>query len=265
MRHDVTYSPYVEVDEICNLDCPASPLYYQAHRVKTINWSVHGSIDYLAPDKRCKAKVLLVSSSELSEDTLRDPSMRAKTATSTTGGPRACYDEGNRCAETIFYDYHSQHGVASKVVQTFNTDAPGKQFNDGCVLSNFIYQSLQGEPITVCGAGNQISSFCSVGDLIEGIVVLIATGPKVTGSIYVGDLLEVTIMELANEIRARTGCNTEIERPVEDPGRRCPHISLMTSLAKWQPKILLQTGLLLTIENFLSRFKLHEPAGSFGI
>lgn len=253
MRHDVTFPLYVEVDEIYNLACPASPVHYQFDPVQTTKTSVHGAINMLGLAKRVKAKILQASTSEVYGSPLQHPQKESYWGNVNPLGPRSCYDEGKRCAETLFFDYHRQHKLRIRVVRIFNTYGPRMLPNDGRVVSNFIIQALRGKPITVHGDGSQTRSFCYVDDLIDGLVRLMEAPDEITGPINLGNPCECTILELADKIVAKTGSRSEIvlrPLPQDDPTRRCPDISLAQASLGWQPTIGLDEGLDRTIAYF---------------
>jgi UDP-glucuronate decarboxylase len=253
IRHDVTFPLYVEVDEICNLACPASPVHYQRDPVQTTKTSVHGAINMLGLAKRLRAKIFQASTSEVYGDPTVHPQTEDYRGNVNPIGPRACYDEGKRCAETLFFDYHRQHKLRIRVARIFNTYGPRMHPNDGRVVSNFIVQALRGDPITLYGNGSQTRAFCYVDDLIEGWVRLMAAPDDVTGPINIGNPVETTVAELADKIIDLTGSRSKIERrplPVDDPTQRCPDISRAKSLLGWEPKVPLETGLKKTIEYF---------------
>jgi UDP-glucuronate decarboxylase len=246
MRHDVTFPLYVEVDEIFNLACPASPVHYQFDPVQTTKTSVIGAINMLGLAKRVGAKILQASTSEVYGDPTIHPQTEDYRGNVNPLGPRACYDEGKRCAETLFFDYHRQHKTAIKVVRIFNTYGPRMHPNDGRVVSNFIVQALQGKDITLYGDGTQTRAFCYVDDLIEGFVRMMATGPEVTGPINIGNPHEIPVRELAERVIALTGSRSRIMHrplPVDDPLQRCPDIAMARSVLGWQPTVHLDTGL----------------------
>jgi UDP-glucuronate decarboxylase len=259
MRHDVTFPLYVEVDEIYNLACPASPIHYQFDPVQTTKTSVIGAINMLGLAKRVKAKVFQASTSEVYGDPTIHPQTEDYRGNVNPIGPRACYDEGKRAAETLFFDYHRQHRLRVKVIRIFNTYGPRMHPNDGRVVSNFIVQALKGEPITIYGTGDQTRAFCYVDDMIEGFLRLMATPDEITGPINVGNPVETTVRELAEKIIALTGSKSRIESrplPVDDPIQRCPDITKARTLLNWEPRVPLQTGLEKTIayfDNLLSR------------
>ncbi len=256
IRHDVTFPFYVEVDEIYNLACPASPVHYQFDPVQTTKTSVHGAINMLGLAKRVKAKIFQASTSEVYGDPTMHPQQEEYWGNVNPIGPRACYDEGKRCAETLFFDYHRQHNLRIRVARIFNTYGPRMHPNDGRVVSNFIMQALQGKPISIFGEGHQTRAFCYVDDLIEGFVRLMATPDSVTGPINLGNPAEMTVRELAERIIRLTKSSSTLEfkpLPVNDPTQRCPDISKAKKYLDWEPKVDLETGLKRTIEYF-SRF-----------
>jgi UDP-glucuronate decarboxylase len=262
MRHDVTFPLYVEVDEIFNLACPASPVHYQFDPVQTTKTSVIGAINMLGLAKRVGAKILQASTSEVYGDPTIHPQTEDYRGNVNPLGPRACYDEGKRCAETLFFDYHRQHKVNIKVVRIFNTYGPRMHPNDGRVVSNFIVQALRGEDITLYGDGSQTRAFCYVDDLIEGFIRLMATGPDFTGPINVGNPHEIQVRELAERTINLTGSQSRIVHrplPQDDPLQRCPDITLARSVLNWAPTIDLDAGLGHTIAYF--RQMLAESAG----
>ncbi|HEV2161117.1 MAG TPA: UDP-glucuronic acid decarboxylase family protein [Stellaceae bacterium] len=253
MRHDVCFPLYVEVDEIYNLACPASPIHYQFDPVQTTKTSVIGAINMLGLAKRVKAKVFQASTSEIYGDPSVHPQTEDYRGNVNTLGPRACYDEGKRCAETLFFDYLRQHKLRIKVARIFNTYGPRMHPNDGRVVSNFIVQALKNESITVYGDGKQTRAFCYVDDLIEGFVRLMGSPDTVTGPINLGNPVETTVGELAEKIIAMTGSRSKIERrplPVDDPVQRCPDIGQAKKVLGWQPRVPLETGLQHTIAYF---------------
>jgi UDP-glucuronate decarboxylase len=256
LRHDVTFPLYVEVDEIYNLACPASPVHYQYDPVQTTKTSVHGAINMLGLAKRIKAKILQASTSEVYGDPLVHPQREDYRGHVNPIGFRSCYDEGKRCAETLFFDYRRQHNVAIKVARIFNTYGPRMHPNDGRVVSNFIVQALANDPITIYGQGKQTRSFCYVDDLIEGLMRLMATDDDFTGPVNIGNPQEFTILELAQKVIKLTGSSSELvfkPLPSDDPLQRKPDISLATAELGWQPRIALEQGLKKTIEYFRSR------------
>jgi len=255
MRHDVTFPLYVEVDEIYNLACPASPVHYQFDPVQTTKTSVHGAINMLGLAKRVKAKILQASTSEVYGDPEVHPQTEGYWGHVNPIGIRSCYDEGKRCAETLFFDYHRQHSLRIKVARIFNTYGPRMQPNDGRVVSNFIVQALRGEPITIFGNGSQTRSFCYVDDLIEALMRTMATPDEFTGPVNVGNPGEFTIMQLAKLVVAMTGSGSGIEfRPLpgDDPTQRQPDITLARKALDWEPGVALEAGLAKTIEYFRS-------------
>jgi UDP-glucuronate decarboxylase len=253
MRHDVTMPLYVEVDEIYNMACPASPIHYQFDPVQTTKTSVHGAINVLGLAKRVRAKVLQASTSEVYGDPAIHPQVEAYWGNVNPIGPRSCYDEGKRCAETLFFDYWRQHKLQIKVARIFNTYGPRMHVKDGRVVSNFIVQALKGEPITLYGNGQQTRSFCYVDDLVDGLMRLMATDSDVTGPINLGNPSEFTIAELANIVLEMTGSRSEIVHhplPTDDPRQRQPDISLAGEVLGWKPKAELREGLRRTIDYF---------------
>tara|TARA_A100001011_G_scaffold348884_1_gene387039 strand:+ start:218 stop:1183 length:966 start_codon:yes stop_codon:yes gene_type:complete len=253
MRHDVTFPLYVEVDEIYNLACPASPVHYQHDPVQTTKTSVHGAINMLGLAKRTGAKILQASTSEVYGDPEIHPQPEGYKGNVNPIGPRSCYDEGKRCAETLFFDYRRQHGLGIKVARIFNTYGPNMHPNDGRVVSNFIVQALSGRDITIYGDGSQTRSFCYVDDLVEGFVRLMNSCDTVTGPVNLGNPGEFTIKELAELVIAQTKANIKLtfqELPEDDPLQRCPDITLAQSLLDWQPNIALARGLEMTIPYF---------------
>jgi UDP-glucuronate decarboxylase len=253
LRHDITFPLYVEVDEIYNLACPASPIHYQLDPVQTTKTSVHGAINMLGLAKRLRAGILQASTSEVYGDPTMHPQREEYWGNVNPIGPRSCYDEGKRCAETLFFDYWRQHRLRIKVARIFNTYGPRMHPNDGRVVSNFIVQALKGEPITIFGDGNQTRSFCYVSDLIEALVRLMGTSDSVTGPVNLGNPAEFTIGQLANRIVALTGSRSTIEYPplpANDPRQRQPDISLATATIGWKPVVELEEGLAMTIAYF---------------
>jgi UDP-glucuronate decarboxylase len=253
MRHDVCFPLYVEVDEIYNLACPASPIHYQHDPVQTTKTSVSGAINMLGLAKRLRAKIFQSSTSEVYGDPNIHPQTEAYRGNVNPIGPRACYDEGKRCAETLFFDYHRQHKLRIRVARIFNTYGPRMHPNDGRVVSNFIVQALKNEPITLYGDGSQTRAFCYVDDLIEGFVRLMGAADDVTGPINLGNPVETTVAELAQKIIALTGSRSKLEHrplPVDDPVQRCPDIGRAKSVLGWEPKVPLETGLKRTIAFF---------------
>ena len=253
MRHDVTFPLYVEVDEIYNLACPASPKHYQYDPVQTTKTSVHGAINMLGLAKRTRAKILQASTSEVYGDPEVHPQPESYNGSVNPVGLRSCYDEGKRCAETLFFDYRRQHDLRIKVARIFNTYGPNMQPNDGRVISNFIVQALKGEDITVYGDGSQTRSFCYVDDLVEGLIRLMATDGQLTGPINLGNPAEFTIKELAKKIIAKTGTKSVIvfrDLPEDDPMQRCPDTGLAEKELEWKPIVFLDDGLEKTINYF---------------
>jgi UDP-glucuronate decarboxylase len=253
MRHDVTFPLYVEVDEIYNLACPASPIHYQYDPVQTTKTSVHGAINMLGLAKRLKAKILQASTSEIYGDPIVHPQTEDYWGNVNPIGPRSCYDEGKRCAETLFFDYRRQHRMPIKVARIFNTYGPRMHPNDGRVVSNFIVQALKGEPITVYGDGSQTRSFCFASDLVSGLIALMDSGPEITGPINLGNPVEFTVRELAALVITLTGSRSKIVHeplPHDDPRQRKPDISLAKAQLGWEPKISLDQGLRQTIAYF---------------
>jgi UDP-glucuronate decarboxylase len=255
MRHDVTFPLYVEVDEIFNMACPASPVHYQFDPVQTTKTSVHGAINMLGLAKRVRARILQASTSEVYGDPKIHPQREDYWGHVNPIGLRACYDEGKRCAETLFFDYYRQHQVSIKVARIFNTYGPRMHPQDGRVVSNFIMQALKNEPITLYGDGSQTRSFCYVDDLVEGLIRLMNSDPAVTGPVNLGNPGEFTIRQLAEKVIALTGSRSELvfhPLPSDDPRQRQPDISLALAKLGWQPTIQLETGLKKTIEYFAS-------------
>jgi UDP-glucuronate decarboxylase len=255
LRHDITFPLYVEVDEIYNLACPASPVHYQRDPVQTTKTSVHGAINMLGLAKRVGAKILQASTSEVYGDPEIHPQDEAYWGRVNPIGPRACYDEGKRCAETLFFDYYRQHGLRIKVARIFNTYGPRMLPDDGRVVSNFITQAIDGEPITIFGDGRQTRSFCYVADLVRGLVALMDTPDDRTGPVNLGNPDELTVRELADTIVAMTGSNSELRTeplPADDPRQRRPDITQARELLDWAPDTPLEQGLQRTIDYFRS-------------
>jgi UDP-glucuronate decarboxylase len=253
MRHDVTFPLYVEVDEIYNLACPASPIHYQFDPVQTTKTSVHGAINMLGLAKRVRARLFQASTSEVYGDPSQHPQTEDYWGNVNPIGPRSCYDEGKRCAETLCFDYHRQHGLQIKVARIFNTYGPRMHPYDGRVVSNFIVQALKGEPITIYGDGSQTRSFCYADDLIAGFLLMMATPDDVTGPINLGNPGEFTILQLAEKVLELTGSTSVIVRrplPENDPMQRRPDISRARALLGWEPTIALEQGLGKTIAYF---------------
>jgi UDP-glucuronate decarboxylase len=253
MRHDITFPLFVEVDEIYNLACPASPIHYQFDPVQTTKTSVIGAINMLGLAKRVKAKVFQASTSEIYGDPTVHPQVESYRGNVNPIGPRACYDEGKRCAETLFFDYYRQHHLRIRVARIFNTYGPRMHPNDGRVVSNFIVQALKNEPITIYGDGSQTRAFCFVDDLVEGFLRMMAAGEEATGPVNLGNPVETTVETLAETIIGLTGSRSQLVRralPVDDPVQRCPDISQARALLDWEPRVPLATGLARTIAYF---------------
>jgi UDP-glucuronate decarboxylase len=253
MRHDVTFPLYVEVDEVYNLACPASPIHYQFDPVQTTKTSVHGAINMLGLAKRCKAKILQASTSEVYGDPEVHPQTESYWGRVNPVGIRSCYDEGKRCAETLFFDYWRQHKLRIKVIRIFNTYGPRMHPNDGRVVSNFIVQALKGEDITIYGDGKQSRSFCYVDDLVEGMIRMMDSEDDFTGPVNIGNTGEFTMLELAEKVIAMTGSRSKIKYmplPQDDPRQRRPDTSLAKKMLDWEPSIALDAGLKRTIEYF---------------
>ena len=253
LRHDVTFPLYVEVDEIYNLACPASPIHYQFDPVQTTKTSVHGAINMLGLAKRIKAKIFQASTSEVYGDPKVHPQREDYWGHVNPVGLRSCYDEGKRCAETLFFDYRRQHNLRIKVARIFNTYGSRMHPHDGRVVSNFIVQALKGEPITIYGDGTQTRSFCYVDDLIEGFIRLMNTPDEFTGPVNLGNPSEFTIRELAEKVIALTGSKSKLvfkPLPSDDPTQRCPDIALAKQNLQWSPKVPLEEGLRRTIDYF---------------
>lgn len=253
MRQDICFPLYVEVDQIYNLACPASPIHYQFDPVQTTKVSVIGAINMLGLAKRVKARILQASTSEIYGDPSVHPQPESYWGNVNTIGPRACYDEGKRCAETLFFDYHRQHNLDIKVVRIFNTYGPRMHPNDGRVVSNFIIQALQGLPITIYGDGQQSRSFCYVDDLVEGFLRMMDTGDDFPGPVNLGNPNEFTIKELAEQVLDLTGSKSQLNNkllPQDDPRQRQPDISLAREKLGWEPKTQLRAGLIRTIDYF---------------
>lgn len=253
MRHDITFPLYVEVDEIYNLACPASPVHYQFDPVQTTKTSVIGAINMLGLAKRTGAKILQASTSEVYGDPTVHPQKEDYRGNVNSLGPRACYDEGKRCAETLFFDYFRQHRVRIKVVRIFNTYGPRMHPNDGRVVSNFIVQALQGQDITIYGDGSQTRAFCYVDDLIDGLARLMATEDHVTGPVNLGNPTEIPVRELAERILRMAGSSSRVVTgplPPDDPLQRCPDIDRARALLGWEPVVALETGIRQTIDYF---------------
>lgn len=253
LRHDITFPIFIEVDEIYNLACPASPIYYQYDPVQTTKTSVHGVINMLGLTKRVRARILQASTSEVYGDPEMHPQPEDYWGRVNPIGPRACYDEGKRCAETLFFDYYRQYKLDIKVARIFNTYGPRMHPNDGRVVSNFIVQALQNKPITIYGNGSQTRSFCYVTDLIDGLVALMDSANGFTGPVNLGNPDEFTIAELAEKVRLKTNSRSQVvlaEQPQDDPMQRRPDIGLAEEKLGWTPKVSLDEGLDSTIEYF---------------
>lgn len=268
MRHDVTFPLYVEVDEIYNLACPASPIHYQFDPVQTTKTSVHGAINMLGLAKRVRAKIFQASTSEVYGDPAEHPQREEYWGNVNPIGFRSCYDEGKRCAETLFFDYHRQHRLRIKVARIFNTYGPRMHPNDGRVVSNFIVQALRGEEISIYGNGSQSRAFCYVDDMIDGFVRMMDTPDSVTGPVNLGNPSEFTIRELAERVIELTGSSSKISYkplPHDDPRQRCPDISKARELLNWQPVTSLNEGLLKTINYFENQLSglVESPSLSF--
>ena len=264
MRHDVTFPLYVEVDEIYNLACPASPVHYQHDPVQTTKTSVHGAINMLGLAKRVKARIFQASTSEVYGDPEVHPQPESYWGRVNPIGPRACYDEGKRCAETLFFDYHRQHRLRIKVARIFNTYGPRMHPNDGRVVSNFIVQALKNEPITLYGDGNQTRSFCYVADMIDGFLRLMNSPDDVTGPINLGNPVEFSMRELAEVVIDITGSRSAIQHrplPQDDPRQRQPDISLAREQLGWQPGVELGKGLQATIAYFEDLLEADQQQG----
>lgn len=261
MRHDVTFPLYVEVDEIYNLACPASPVHYQHDPVQTTKTSVHGAINMLGLAKRLNCRILQASTSEVYGDPQQHPQTEDYWGHVNPIGVRSCYDEGKRCAETLFFDYHRQNGLAIKVARIFNTYGPRMHPKDGRVVSNFIWQALNGTPITIYGDGSQTRSFCYVDDLVRGLISLMETDDSVTGPINIGNPGEFSILELAEKVMGQIGGESRLVReplPSDDPLQRCPDITRARNLLNWEPTIPLAEGLVPTIAYFRELLAEHE-------
>jgi UDP-glucuronate decarboxylase len=262
LRHDVTFPLYVEVDQIYHLACPASPVHYQRDPVQTTKTAVHGSINMLGLAKRTGARILLTSTSEIYGDPTVHPQTEDYWGNVNPIGPRSCYDEGKRAAETLFFDYHRQHHLSIKVVRLFNTYGPRMHVKDGRVVSSFVVSALCGHPITVFGDGSQTRSFCYIDDTVEGLISMIASPDEVTGPINLGNPEEVTVQGLADLVTELTGSSARVEYlplPIDDPARRRPDITRAREQLGWQPTVPLRQGLSRTIEFF------REYLGAEGI
>jgi UDP-glucuronate decarboxylase len=258
MRFDVTFPLYVEVDEIYHLACPASPVFYQRDPVQTTKTCVHGSINMLGLAKRCGAKILLASTSEVYGDPAVHPQEESYWGNVNPIGVRSCYDEGKRCAETLFFDYYRQHRLRIKVARIFNTYGPRMLSNDGRVVSSFIVQALTGKALTVFGDGSQTRSFCYVDDLVDGLVALMNTDDDVTGPINLGNPTEFTMLELATKVLEIVGADSEVQHeplPADDPVRRKPNIDQAREVLNWSPSVPLDRGLTRTVDYFRQRLK----------
>jgi UDP-glucuronate decarboxylase len=267
MRHDITFPLYVEVDRIYNLACPASPIHYQHDPVQTTKTSVHGAINMLGLAKRVKARILQASTSEIYGDPEIHPQKESYWGRVNPVGPRSCYDEGKRCAETLFFDYQHQHNLDIKVVRIFNTYGPRMHPNDGRVISNFIVQAIKGEDITIYGDGRQTRSFCYVDDLIEGFVRMMNSEQGFTGPVNMGNPSEFTMLELADKVLSLIGGKSKLtfcSLPTDDPKQRQPDISLAKQKLDWKPKISLEDGLKETINYFKKMMDLQSQFISIG-
>jgi UDP-glucuronate decarboxylase len=256
LRHDVTFPLYVEVDEIYNLACPASPIHYQHDPVQTTKTSVHGAINMLGLAKRVGAKIMQASTSEIYGDPVVHPQTEAYWGNVNPIGLRSCYDEGKRCAETLFFDYWRQHQVPIKVARIFNTYGPNMHPSDGRVVSNFIVQALQGRPITIYGKGQQTRSFCYVSDLVDAFIKLMGTDQDFTGPVNLGNPHEFSILQLAELVIKLTGSKSRIvfdDLPADDPRQRQPNIELARSVLNWEPRVELESGIVATIDYFRRR------------
>jgi len=253
MRHDITFPLYVEVDQIYHLACPASPVFYQRDPVQTTKTCVHGSINMLGLAKRLGARILLSSTSEVYGDPAMHPQAETYWGNVNPIGIRSCYDEGKRCAETLFFDYYRQHRLPIKVARIFNTYGPNMLPNDGRVISSFIVRALAGKPLTVFGDGSQTRSFCYIDDMVDGLIRLMNSAPEVTGPINLGNPSEFTMLELASKVQALTGNDCPVEfqpLPADDPTRRRPDITRARDLLGWEPAVPLDAGLVRTVEYF---------------
>ena len=262
LRHDVTFPLYIEVDEVYNLACPASPIHYQHDPVQTTKTSVHGAINMLGLAKRTGAKILQASTSEVYGDPEEHPQSEHYWGHVNPIGPRSCYDEGKRCAETLFFDYHRQHNLPIKVARIFNTYGPRMHPDDGRVVSNFIVQALKGESLTIYGDGSQTRSFCYVDDLVAGLIRLMRTEDDCTGPVNLGNPDEFQIKQLAERVLALVGSRSKIiykELPQDDPQQRRPDITLAKAQLNWQPSIALEEGLCRTVEYFRALLAQVDP------
>jgi UDP-glucuronate decarboxylase len=261
IRHDICFPFYAEVDQIYNLACPASPIHYQRDPVQTTKTSVHGAINMLGLAKRVKAKILQASTSEVYGDPTEHPQTETYWGNVNPIGIRSCYDEGKRCAETLFFDYFRQHNLQIKVARIFNTYGPNMHPNDGRVVSNFIMQALTGKDITIYGNGQQTRSFCYVKDMIDGLVKLMNSGPEITGPINLGNPKEFTMLELAQWVILLSNSESKISYnplPKDDPQQRQPDITLAKKLLNWKPDYTLREGILLTMEYFLDKLEKND-------
>ncbi len=271
MRHDITHPLFVEVDEIYNLACPASPIHYQFDPVQTTKTSVIGAINMLGLAKRVKARIFQASTSEVYGDPTLHPQPESYRGNVNPIGPRACYDEGKRCAETLFFDYYRQHDLRIRVARIFNTYGPRMHPNDGRVVSNFIVQALNNAPITLYGDGTQTRAFCYVDDLIEGFLALMAAADDITGPINLGNPIETSVAELADLVIALTGSRSAITYrplPVDDPVQRCPDIAQARAVLGWEPRIALKDGLERTVayfDNLLSQHGRNRARGAIPV
>ena len=262
LRHDVTFPLYIEVDEVYNLACPASPIHYQHDPVQTTKTSVHGAINMLGLAKRTGAKILQASTSEVYGDPEEHPQPEHYWGHVNPIGPRSCYDEGKRCAETLFFDYHRQHNLPIKIARIFNTYGPRMHPDDGRVVSNFIVQALKGESLTIYGDGSQTRSFCYVDDLVAGLIRLMRTEDDCTGPVNLGNPDEFQIKQLAERVLALVGSRSKIiykELPQDDPQQRRPDITLAKAQLNWQPNIALEEGLCRTVEYFRALLAQGDP------
>ncbi|MFH0933257.1 MAG: UDP-glucuronic acid decarboxylase family protein [Nitrospirota bacterium] len=253
LRHDITFPLYLEIDEIYNLACPASPIHYQFDPVQTIKTAVHGAINMLGLAKRLKIRILQASTSEVYGNPSVHPQPESYWGSVNPIGVRSCYDEGKRCAETLFFDYHRQHTLKIKVARIFNTYGPRMHPNDGRVVSNFVIQALKGEDITVYGDGSQTRSFCYIDDMIEGLIRLMDTSDEFTGPVNLGNPSEISILELSEKVLKITKSKSKIvfkPLPQDDPVQRCPDITLAKKILRWQPKVRLEEGLEQAVEYF---------------
>jgi len=266
LRHDITFPLYVEVDEIYNLACPASPVHYQKDPVQTTKVNVHGSINLLGLAKRVNAKILLASTSEVYGDPTVHPQPESYSGSVNPIGPRACYDEGKRCAETLFFDYRRQHKVRIKVARIFNTYGPRMHPNDGRVVSNFIVQALSGKPITIYGDGAQTRSFCYVDDLVDGLIRLMESPDDFTGPVNLGNNTEMSIGDLARAVLELTGSSSSVAfrpLPEHDPRRRKPDLALARESLGYQPKVSWHEGLAKTVAYFRDVMGWQQPTAAF--